>query len=156
MTPIIPSFAPHIIGRFTGTSATNTEPLWERFTAGGFHCYEHRWAVPSAIDFANAIGQERIESRILELNSELKSKLTAIPRVELITPQDNETSAGIICFTVNGLSPESTVAELKKRNIAASVSPYKVRYARFTPSYFNDSDDVMHAAEALMHIVQRM
>jgi selenocysteine lyase/cysteine desulfurase len=65
-------------------------------------------------------------------------------------------SAGIICFTVNGLSPESTVAELKKRNIAASVSPYKVRYARFTPSYFNDSDDVMHAAEALMHIVQRM
>lgn len=154
--PIIPSFAPHIIGRFTSRSQTGDEQLWERFTPGGFHSYEHRWAVSSAVDFANAIGREQIESRILELASELKSKLTSIPRVELITPQDNETSAGIICFAVNGLSPESTVAELRKRNIVASVSPYRIRYARFTPSYFNEGNDIVRADEALMDIVRKL
>lgn len=152
MQPIVPSFAPSAIGRFMNVQPRRDEEAWEALTPGGFHAYEHRWAISDAIEFAESIGQLAIEARILELAYELKTLLMQIPCVEVITPTDGRISAGIICFNINGMTPEETFKELRKRNIVASVSPYRIRYARFTPSYFNTKDELNRAAEAILDI----
>jgi selenocysteine lyase/cysteine desulfurase len=54
----------------------------------------------------------------------------------------DELSAGIICFDVDGLSPEDVVARLYKRAVIASVTPYATRYARLSPSLLTSPKEV--------------
>jgi isopenicillin-N epimerase len=64
-------------------------------TPGGFHSFEHRWALPAAFAFQSDIGRADIEGRIHELNTQLKQGLKKIPRVRLHTPMAPGLSAGI-------------------------------------------------------------
>src|SRR5262249_51520403 len=78
-------------------------------TPGGFHSFEHRWALGEAFQFHQAIGKARIAARIHALNRQLKEGLAEMDHITLHTPVAENLSAGIVCFEVAGLSPEQVV-----------------------------------------------
>jgi selenocysteine lyase/cysteine desulfurase len=112
-------------------------------TPGGFHSFEHRWALREAFEFRREIGQARVEARTHELASRLKAGLREIPGVRLVTPDGPALSAGLVCFSVGSHDPGDVVALLYDRaRIVASVTPYAARYVRFGPSILNSPADV--------------
>jgi selenocysteine lyase/cysteine desulfurase len=112
-------------------------------TPGGFHTFEHRWALTEAFRFHMQIGKAKVAARIHELNRQCKEGLAKMPHVKLQTPMSDELSAGMVCFEVDGLTPAHTVERLKVRGIVASTTPpYKYEYARVTPSLWNTPAEV--------------
>jgi isopenicillin-N epimerase len=127
-----------------------TQASW--MSPGGFKAYEHQWAMADAFEFHGRIGRKRIAERIASLNTLCKDGLVRIPKVKLMTPRDPAHSAGIICFEIEGQSPEETVRKLLERKVIASTSPYKVSHARLAPSLVNDEREVEAALRAVRQI----
>jgi selenocysteine lyase/cysteine desulfurase len=124
-------FAEATIPSFTGGGAG------AYMTPGGFHSFEHRWALGEAFRFHQAIGKERIEQRIHSLNRRLKAGLARMGHVTLKTPPADALSAGLVCFDVRGLSPNAVVSALGRRRIIATVTPYTPSYVRLAPGLLN-------------------
>ncbi len=124
-------------------------------TPGGFHSFEHRWALAEAFRFHQAIGKARVARRIHELNEQCKRGLARIPRVTLHTPLSSEVSAGIVCFEVEGVSPEAVVERLQQRKVIGSVTPrsYEMHLARLSPSLLTSPADVEASLRAVREIV---
>ena len=118
-------------------------------TPGGFHAFEHRWALAAAFRFHLALGKGAVAARVHELNRRLKGGLAAMPHVRLRTPPAEELSSGIACFEVAGLAPEAAVARLRERGVVASVTPYATRYARLAPGLLTSEEDVEAAVAAV-------
>jgi len=146
--PVIPSFGPNY-GAWLGLITPDQVPVGDLMTPGGFHSFEHRWALDKAFRFQLDIGKDRVQERIHRLNAMLKQALADMPHVDLLTPMSPELSAGINCFIVDGLSEDETVARLAERNIIASTSPYRVSYARLCPSLVNDEREIERTAAAV-------
>jgi isopenicillin-N epimerase len=127
--PTIPSFG----GEATPGSA---------MTPGGFHSFEHRWALAQAFELHLQIGKARVAARIHELNRQLKEGLAGMPHVRLYTPRSDQLSAGLVCFEVAGLSPEAVVRRLAERRVIATVTPYATAYARLAPGLLNTPEEV--------------
>ena len=121
-------------------------------TPGGFHSFEHRWALGEAFRFHLDIGKARVERRIHGLNTAAKEALAEMPHVRLYTPTRPELSAGIVCFDVDGRRPGEVVAHLRDRGIVASTSPYPVSYARIAPSLVNDAGEVARTVAAVAEL----
>jgi selenocysteine lyase/cysteine desulfurase len=130
-------------------------PAAASMTPGGFHSFEHRWALPEAFRFHQAIGKARVARRIHELNEQCKRGLAKIPRVTVHTPMSSDVSAGIVCFEVEGVSPEALVERLQKRKVIASVTPraYEMHLARLSPSLLTSPADVDASLRAVREIV---
>jgi selenocysteine lyase/cysteine desulfurase len=113
-------------------------------TPGGYHSFEHRWALPEAFALHEQIGVSRVAARIRELNTQCKEQLAAVRGVTVATPMSPELSAGIVCFSVDGKAPQDVVGALWARNIVASVTPgyYTQAYVRLAPSLLTDESDV--------------
>jgi selenocysteine lyase/cysteine desulfurase len=112
-------------------------------TPGGFHAFEHRWALAEAFRFHMEIGKAKVAARIHELNTQCKEGLAKMPHVTLHTPMSDKLSAGMVCFTVEGLTPKQSVDRLKELGIVASTTPpYKYEFARVTPSLWNTPAEV--------------
>src|SRR6266516_629907 len=111
-------------------------------TPGGFHSFEHRWALGEAFRFHQRIGKPRIAERIHSLNRQLKEGLAKMSHIKLHTPPADNLSAGIVCFEVDGTTPEEVVTRLQERRIIASVTPYATRYARLAPSLLTSPEEI--------------
>ena len=122
-------------------------------TPGGFHSFEHRWALGEAFKFHQAIGKARIATRIHALNHQLKEGLAEMGHVTLHTPRADELSAGIVCFEVRGVRPEGVVARLHERGIIASVTPYATRYARLAPSLLTSPEEINKTLREIKNLV---
>jgi selenocysteine lyase/cysteine desulfurase len=120
----------------------NELPTAAQMTPGGFHSFEHRWALGVAADFHRSIGKARIAGRIHELNRRAKEGLRALPHVRVYTPAADALSAGLVCFDVDGLSSKETVARLRGKNILASESPYAFKCARVSPGVLNTPEEI--------------
>src|SRR5204863_384139 len=83
-------------------SAPEDVPPAARLTPGGFHSFEHRWALGEALRFHQRIGKPRIAERIHLLNRQLKEGLAKMSHIKLHTPPADNLSAGIVCFEVDG------------------------------------------------------
>ena len=118
-------------------------------TPGGFHSFEHRWALAQAFDLHRQIGKARVMARIHELNRQLKEGLAAMPHVRLHTPLDEDLSAGLVCFEVAGLSPQGVVDRLHAAGIVATVTPYATSYARLAPGLLNSPEEVDQVLAAI-------
>lgn len=120
-------------------------------TPGGFHSFEHRWAVTEAFKFHSAIGKDRVATRIHELNSLAKAQMARLPKVRIHTPKTADLSAGIIAFEVAGLSPTQVVDGLHQRRIIASETPgfYRPSLARVAPSLLTTESDVQRTVRAI-------
>jgi selenocysteine lyase/cysteine desulfurase len=133
---IIPPFHP-------GTPAGDWSP-------GGYHTFEHRWALAEAFDFHHRIGRTNVTKRIQSLATRLKQGLAELRNVRLVTPIGEEVSAGIVCFEVNGLDPATAVQRLRNEHqVAASVTPYAQPYVRLGAGLWVDEADVDAALDAI-------
>jgi selenocysteine lyase/cysteine desulfurase len=117
-------------------------PVGSWMSPGGFHSFEHRWALDRAFQFHQTIGKPRIAERIHSLNRQLKEGLAKMPNVTLYTPAEDELSAGIVCFDLHGIHAQQVVDGLRKKKIVASVTPYKTLYARLSPGLLNSPAEV--------------
>lgn len=132
------------IPSFSGTATPGAE-----MTPGGFHSFEHRWALAEAFRFHMRIGKRRVEARIHALNRRLKAGLASMSHVTLVTPRSDALSAGLVCFAVDRLSPDAAVAALRRRRVIATVTPYNPPYARLAPGLLNTPGDVDRALRAI-------
>lgn len=143
MRPTVPSFeALDVYTAWTHAQAPSPPSHASWVSPGGFHAFEHQWALPAAFRFHQRIGRKRIADRIHELNDQCKEGLAGMPQVTLYTPRGSRLSAGIVCFDVRGMSQEQVVRRLLERRIIASTTPYGVSYARVAPGILNTSAEV--------------
>jgi selenocysteine lyase/cysteine desulfurase len=142
MRPTIPSFGGDSYGAWLSGSVPRGAPDGARLTPGGFHSFEHRWALTEAFGFHEQIGRARVEARIRALASRLQRRLNEVRGVRLRTPPSAALSAGLVCFEVAGRDPGDVVAQLAARRIVASVTPYATRYVRLGPGIVNSTADV--------------
>ncbi|HEV8693171.1 MAG TPA: aminotransferase class V-fold PLP-dependent enzyme [Lysobacter sp.] len=120
-----------------------------RIAPGGFHAFEHQWAMAAAFGMHKQMGRSRVAERIRSLNDQLKTSLAENPKIKIHTPMSGDLSAGLVAFEVDGLKPEEVVKRLLDKKIIASTSPYAVSYARLAPSLVTTPKEVERAARAV-------
>ncbi|WP_239126617.1 aminotransferase class V-fold PLP-dependent enzyme [Asanoa siamensis] len=137
-TPVIPSFI--------DTTGAAPGP-WS--TPGGFHSFEHRWALAEAFDLHRTIGPRRVADRTHTLATALKDGLATIGSVRLRTPRAAVASAGLVCCEVEGYGPHEAAAKLRGAKVISSATPYDPSYLRFGPTIINSESDVDRALAAV-------
>ena len=149
--PTVPSFelAPYTAW-LDARDPGPTRAAW--VSPGGFHAYEHLWALPAAFAFHGQIGRSRIAGRIHELNARIKAGLAALPGIRLHTPRDVRLSSGLVAFEVAGRTPKDVVQRLGARRIVASTSPYKPSYVRLAGSLLNTPEEVDTVVRAVREL----
>ncbi len=147
--PVIPTFDWQAYGMWMGVVPQGPIAPGRLMTPGGFHSFEHRWALAEAFRFHLGLGKSRVAARIHELGRRLKEGLAAMSHVTLRTPMSGDLSAGIVCFEVAGMDPEEVVERLAERRIVGSVTPYATRYARLAPGILNDGPEIEAALSAV-------
>ena len=148
--PTIPSFEDGAsYGAWLGGTVPSGIPDGARLTPGGYHSFEHRWALGEAFRFHERMGRNRVEARVHALARRLQTRLAEIRGVRLRTPSSATLSAGLVCFEVRDLDPAAVVHRLAERRIVASVTPYARRYVRLGPGIVNTEADVDAAVRAI-------
>ncbi|MGW5666956.1 aminotransferase class V-fold PLP-dependent enzyme [Micromonospora sp. NPDC003776] len=154
MTPVIPSFDRRSIGRWMyGGTGPQPPPGGPAHTPGGYHSFEHRWALAAAFEFHRQIGRERVAARTRELADRLKDGLAGIRRVRLVTPRAADLSAGIACCEVADVPVGEAVGRLAAAGVIASSTPYHPSYLRFGATIANSADEVDAAVRAVRGLV---
>jgi selenocysteine lyase/cysteine desulfurase len=148
VTGTVPSFDRRAIGAWIG-GRTPRLPRAALFEPGGFHAFEHRWALAEAFGFHRELGKAAVAERTRALATRLKDGLSAIPSLRLVTPGAPELSAGIVCLDVGDLSADDAAAALRRQGILASVTPYATPHLRLGPSIVTSEADVDAAVQAI-------
>jgi isopenicillin-N epimerase len=118
-------------------------------TPGGFHSFEHRWALAEAFRLHLQIGKHRIAARTRALAQQLKEELAAIGGVVLHTPMSTRLSAGIVSFDIDGLGAAGAVERLRERGLVVTQAPYGPRSIRATPSIVNTPEEIDRLVRAV-------
>ncbi|MGR4043889.1 pyoverdine-tailoring periplasmic protein PvdN [Pseudomonas sp. 910_21] len=119
-------------------------------TPGGYHSFEHRWAVDQAFDLHMQLGKANIQSRIHELNSYLKQRLQEHPGIELVTPLSPEHSAGFTFFRGQNLDTDATAAWLiENRILVDAVDRDAGPVVRMAPGLLNSEADIDRTMDLL-------
>ncbi|MFJ2485581.1 aminotransferase class V-fold PLP-dependent enzyme [Pseudomonas sp. NPDC087639] len=130
VTPIIPTFS-----EATAFSTT--------MTPGGYHSFEHRWALDEAFKLHLQLGKAEVEARIHALNSYLKKHLQQRPQIELVTPLSPELSAGFTFFRVKGKDSDKIAAYLMANRVVADAVNRDVGpVIRTAPGLLNDEQQI--------------
>jgi selenocysteine lyase/cysteine desulfurase len=148
----IPSFTPlSYLAWLEGRAPRFGEvPPGPAFTPGGYHSFEHRWALAEAFDHMGRLGRARVAERIHGLATRLKQGLSRLRHVRLVTPMPENLSSGLVCFEVAGLQPRAVVERLRSEHrIAATVTPYATEHVRLGTGLWVDEDDVDAAIAAV-------
>ena len=123
-----------------------------RVSPGGFKPFEHQWAIPEAFALHKRLGKAQIARRTHDLARQLKEGLAHMEHVRLITPMEDDLSAGIVCFDIDGMRPHAVVRGLRERRIVATVTPYATTHARLTPSIINTEVEIDTALRAIREL----
>ncbi len=153
LIPSIPAFSDLSYYMWTGAIPAGKINFSDLHTPGGFHAFEHQWALNEAFEFQMNIGKAKVEERTHRLSTLLKQGLKDIKHIRLYTPIDKALSCGINCFDVEGMKAEEVVKKLHAKKIIASVTPYKAIYARLSPSIVNSEEEVRACVKALEEIL---
>lgn len=130
LTPIIPTFSQD------SDFATSMTP-------GGYHAFEHRWAVDEAFNLHLQLGKADVQMRIHQLNSDLKQRLLALPGIELVTPQRPALSSGFSFFRVKGQDSDQVAAYLMANRVVADAVDRDVGpVVRTAPGLLNDEREL--------------
>jgi selenocysteine lyase/cysteine desulfurase len=150
--PVIPSFSEaSILSWFYGKPWPGPPGDWN--SPGGFHSFEHRWAVPAILDFHEAIGKDRVAARTLGQAARLKDGLSRIPGVTVKTPADPAVSSALTCCAVDGYTSEEVVGRLKEEfRIETTASEYQESFVRIGPSIVTTPDEVDQLVRAVHQI----
>jgi isopenicillin-N epimerase len=150
--PIIPTFDGRSYRAWIEGRPPEDTPWGAAMTPGGFHSFEHRWALADAFTFHERIGRSRVAERTRALARQLKEGLAALRHVRVKTPMDEALSAGLVCVEVEGMDPGEVVGRLDERGIVASVTPYATQYVRFGPSILNTPAEIEEVVAAISEL----
>jgi selenocysteine lyase/cysteine desulfurase len=139
--PVIPSFSASY-EVWLGGMTQDQVPLGEHMSPGGFHSFEHRWALPEAFNLHLQLGKDKVQERIHQLNQQTKQGLAKMSHVTLYTPASSELSSGLVCFDVKGMKAETVVEMMHTKGIIMSSTPYRQSFARFAPSLLNNEQEI--------------
>jgi selenocysteine lyase/cysteine desulfurase len=145
----IPPFPPLVFSNLSDEEVENRMTWGMQMSPGGFHSFEHRWAVTEAFAMHEKLGKAAVTSRIHMLNRQIKEGLSSMPHITMHTPMSDHVSAGIVCFEVDGMSPTQVVTRLRERSIVASTTPYAVTYARLSAAIFNTEQEIEQIISAV-------
>ena len=121
-----------------------------RMTPGGYHAFEHRWALAEAFALHERIGPARIGRRIDALAARLRTGLRGIPGVTVHAPDDPALHSGVVTFSVRDAPASPVVGRLEREHdVLASVTPYDVQLARLGTSWINTPREVDRAVAAV-------
>lgn len=119
-------------------------------TPGGYHAFEHRWALGKAFELHLQVGKAAIQSRIHELNSYLKQRLMEHRNVELVTPLSPDYSAGFTFFRVKGKDVDAIASGLTANRIIVDAVDRDVGpVVRMAPGLLNTEQEVDRAMAVL-------
>jgi selenocysteine lyase/cysteine desulfurase len=154
LAPTIPSFDERAYLAWIMGRAPDDTPPGPLMTPGGFHSFEHRWALTEAFRFHDELGgREKVAATTRALAARLKEGLAEIQGVMVKTPRDDALSSGLVCVDVPGTSALEAVARLRdEHRVVASATPYATRYLRFGPSVANTDDDVDRTLAAVASV----
>lgn len=138
---VIPSFSASY-DVWLGSMTADQVPVGEHMSPGGFHSFEHRWALPAAFDLHMQLGKAKVQQRIHQLNTQTKEGLAKMTHVKLYTPMSTELSSGLTCFDVDGVAAGTVVKRMHDKGIIMSSTPYRESYARFAPSLINNENEI--------------
>lgn len=112
-------------------------------------------AMGKTVEFHNAVGKARIETRIRTLASAFKSELKKrIPRVKFHTPLDPELSLGVVVFTPPGIDLSKVLDILyHDHNIGCAVFGGDLAGIRMCPHIYNTREEMDKAVNALLKLV---
>jgi selenocysteine lyase/cysteine desulfurase len=157
LDPTIPTFDRRAYRAWIeGRPPTDTPP-GPLMTPGGFHSFEHRWALTDAFAFHRDLGgRAKVADTTHALAARLKRGLAEIEGVRMKTPPAQELSAGLVCADVVGMAALEVVDRLREEHrVVASVTPYARQYLRFGPSVANSEEDVDRAIQAVATVSGR-
>ncbi|MCB2250903.1 aminotransferase class V-fold PLP-dependent enzyme [Pseudomonas chlororaphis] len=110
---------------------------------GGYHAFEHRWALDEAFKLHLELGKAEVQARIHGLNSYLKQRLRQHPQIELVTPLSSELSAGFTFFRVRGQDCDAVAAYLMQNRVVADAVDRDVGpVIRTAPGLLNDEAQI--------------
>ena len=150
--PTIPAFSELSYYMWMGEIPEGKIHFSDLHTPGGFHSFEHRWALKEAFELHLNTGKDLIMQRNQQLSLLLKNGLKDMKHVKLLTPLDKDLSAAINCFVVDGMKPEDVMKKLHAKKIISSTTPYRTHYNRLTPCIINTEDEVNQCLTALARI----
>ncbi len=138
ISPTLATFSPH---RDFGTL----------MSPGGYHAFEHRWALAKAFELHLQLGKADVQQRIHRLNSYCKQRLQELPGVELVTPLSPDFSAGFTFFRIAGQGDQEHVAAhlIDNRVIADAVDRDAGPVVRLAPGLLNDETQIDRVIELL-------
>lgn len=117
---------------------------------GGYHAFEHRWALAKAFELHLQLGKADIQQRIHALNGYCKQRLRELRNVELVTPSDPGLSSGFSFFRVADRDQEEVAAHLmENRVVCDSVSRDAGPVVRLAPGLLNDETEIDRVVELL-------
>ncbi len=141
VTPLVPTFS----------EDTN---FATRMTPGGYHAFEHRWALDEAFKLHLQLGKGEVQTRIHQLNGYLRDQLAADPRIRLVTPRSAELSSGFTFFTVKGRDCDAVAAALIARKVTVdAVSRDVGPVIRTAPGLLNDEQQIDRLMDRLGRVL---
>ena len=148
---VIPSFS-RSYDVWLGDAKQDQVPVGEHMSPGGFHSFEHRWALPAAFELHLQLGKAQVQKRIHQLNAQTKQGLVKMSHVTLHTPISTDLSSGLVCFDVDGVSPRMVVKRMHDKGIIMSSTPYRHSHARFAPSLLNNENEIESALAEIQDV----
>lgn len=152
MRRVIPSFT-ETMDAYSEDEPPPGPMTGRRFTPGGFHSLEHRWAAADAFHFLEGIGRTRVAARVHELARQCREGLARMRGITLHTPMSDALSAGIVAFEIRGMKSKDAMQRLREQRIISTVAPYPTAYLRFTPGIINTPEEVERGLAAVGGLV---
>ncbi|AIG00692.1 putative aminotransferase [Pseudomonas fluorescens] len=113
------------------------------FSPGGYHAYEHRWALDEAFKLHLQLGKAEVQQRIHHLNTYLKDRLQARSQIELVTPANPQLSAGFSFFRVKNQDSDKVAAYLMRNRVVSDAVNRDVGpVVRTAPGLLNTEEEV--------------
>jgi selenocysteine lyase/cysteine desulfurase len=101
----------------------------------------------AALRFHQAIGPESVYARIRELRGYLFQHLREDPRVRFQSLRDDAAFAGMVSFTVDGVSALQLQARLAERNVRTRViGEYDLQWLRLSAAVYNTREQMERVA----------
>lgn len=140
ITPLVPTFSAD------KDFATSMSP-------GGYHSFEHRWALDQAFDLHLQLGKADVQARIHQLNGYLRERLVAMPQVELVTPLDPALSSGFSFFRIKEQDCDHVAKQLMRQRVVVDAVDRDVGpVVRTAPGLLNDEVQVEGLLKALRSV----
>jgi selenocysteine lyase/cysteine desulfurase len=154
IAPTIPSFDPRAYLAWLEGERPRDVPPGPLATPGGFHSFEHRWALAQAYEHhAGLGGPGEVARTTYALAARMKDGLAGVAGLRVKTPDGAALSSGLVCAEAGAPAGEIVDRLREEHRVVASVTPYARSYVRFGPSVANSEDDVDRALEAVAAVV---